>query len=459
MAPSMAETIHLKNGRTIWADRVRDTGTHIEYDVGDDTYAIPKSAVDHIESGGVVPAANSVANHDAADLPAFAPSTEVPAIASAELADKIIQHGAVNPDGLNQLEQSGNAKITAAGYYLAGKREFEEKNFPQSASYFEKAVRFDPENPAILNYYAALLVRTGNAGEAQTYAERAVRLAPNSPDAYAVLGYAQFAGDHNREAIESWKHSISLRPDAQLTALLAKAEREAKTESTYSERDSDHFTLRYEGKQVSDELREQIMSALESDYNDLTGQLSTTPHDRISVILYTDQAFFDVTQAPSWTGAVNDGKLRIPVQGVNAVTPELAHVLKHELTHSFINQLAAGHCPQWLNEGVAQAMEPKSLANGRRLQQLFHAQQEIPYNMLEGSFIRFNGGEAVLAYDESLAAVLYISDTYGMSAVQRLLARIGEGSSTEAALRSTIHTDYAHLDQEVSQYLNHKFGE
>ena len=185
------------------------------------------------------------------------------------------------------MEQSGNAKITAAGYYLAGKREFEEKNFPQSASYFEKAVRFDPENPAILNYYAALLVRTGNAGEAQTYAERAVRLAPNSPDAYAVLGYAQFAGDHNREAIESWKHSISLRPDAQLTALLAKAEREAKTESTYSERDSDHFTLRYEGKQVSDELREQIMSApLETDYNELTGQLryyAARPHLRDSL--------------------------------------------------------------------------------------------------------------------------------------------------------------------------------
>jgi len=458
VAPSVAETIHLKNGRTIWADRVRDTGTHIEYDVGDDTYAIPKSAVDHIESGGVAPV-SAVSNHAASNLPEFAPNVDAPAIVNPEVADKVIQHGTINSDGLNELEQAGNAKLTAAGYYLAGKHEFEAQNYPLSASYFEKAVRFDPENPAILNYYAALLVRTGNAGEAQTYAERAVKLAPNSPDAYAVLGYAQFAGDHNREAIESWKHSVSLRPDAQLTALLAKAEKEAKTESTYSQRDSDHFTLRYEGKQTSDELRQQIMSGLESDYNDLTGQLSTTPHDRISVILYTDQAFFDVTQAPSWTGAVNDGKLRIPVQGVSAVTPELAHVLKHELTHSFINQLAAGRCPQWLNEGVAQAMEPKPLANGHRLEQLFHAQQEIPYNMLEGSFIRFSGGEAVLAYDESLAAVLYISDTYGMGAVQRLLASIGEGTSTEAALRSTIHTDYAHLDQEVSQYLNHKFGD
>ena len=69
-------------------------------------------------------------------------------------------------------------------------------------------------------------------------------------------------------------------------------------------------------------------------------------------MLYTEQAFFDVTQAPSWSGAVNDGKLRIPVQGLDSVTSDLARVLKHELAHSFINQLTGGRCPQWLNEGL-----------------------------------------------------------------------------------------------------------
>ena len=48
-----ADTIHLKNGRTIVADHVRENGTHYEYDIGDDSYAIPKSSVDHVEAGGV----------------------------------------------------------------------------------------------------------------------------------------------------------------------------------------------------------------------------------------------------------------------------------------------------------------------------------------------------------------------------------------------------------------------
>ena len=55
VAGASAEVIHLKNGRAIWADHVRDTGTHIEYDLGDNTYAIPKSLVDRIDAGGAAP--------------------------------------------------------------------------------------------------------------------------------------------------------------------------------------------------------------------------------------------------------------------------------------------------------------------------------------------------------------------------------------------------------------------
>jgi len=36
-----ADTIHLKNGRSILADSVRENGNHYEYDIGDDSYAIP----------------------------------------------------------------------------------------------------------------------------------------------------------------------------------------------------------------------------------------------------------------------------------------------------------------------------------------------------------------------------------------------------------------------------------
>jgi hypothetical protein len=141
------------------------------------------------------------------------------------------------------------------------------------------------------------------------------------------------------------------------------------------------------------------------------------------------------------------------------MTPELARVLRHELAHSFINQISAGRCPIWLHEGIAQLLEPKSLgSDGRQLAQLFKTQRHIPLNVLEGSFMRLSGSEAYLAYAESLAAVSYINDTYGMSDIQRILQRLGEGSSTEAALRATIHSDYGQLESDLAKYLSDKYG-
>lgn len=456
-AASWADTIHLKNGRTILADHVRENGNRYEYDIGDDTYAIPKSSVDRVDAGGA-PVHSGAGAAKVADLPTFTPADSL-ANESTVFA-QIVKDGRVDSDVIASLEAKGNPELSATANFIAGKFEFEHGNVARSREYFENALRFQPNNATILVYYSALLVRTGNAAQALSYAQRAASSAPQSADAYTMLGYAQFASDHTKEAVESWKHSLALRPDPAVEQLLAKAQREQNVESEYSEGESSHFVLHYEGKQTSEEFRAQILAALESDYDDLSRDLGNPPRDNISVTLYTEQAFFDVTHAPSWSGAINDGKLRIPVSGLNSVTPELARVLKHELAHSFINKLSAGRCPIWLHEGIAQMLEPKNLGgDGHQLALLFKAQQEIPLNALEGSFMNFSGVQAYVAYAESLAAVSYINETYGMSDIQRILERLSEGDSTEAALRATIHSDYGQLEPELAKYLADRYGE
>jgi tetratricopeptide (TPR) repeat protein len=458
-ATAWSDTIHLKNGRTILADHVSESGSHYQYDVGDDSYAIPKSVVDHIDAGGM-PAhlTSSGGTAKTVDLPTFTPADSL--AHEGDLPAKIIKDGKVDPDALSSLEGKSNAELSATADFIAGKFEFEHGNIAQARVYFESALRFQPENSTILIYYAALLVRTGNAAQALPFAQRAVRAAPQSPDAYTMLGYAQFASDRTKEAVASWKHSLELRPDATVQQFLAKAQREEHVETDFAQRESSHFVLHYEGKQTSDTLRGQIVAAIESDYDDLARDLGNPPRDSILVTLYTEQAFFDVTHAPSWSGAINDGKLRIPISGLNSMTPELARVLKHELAHSFINYLSGGRCPPWLHEGIAQLLEPKSLgSDGRQLSRLFKLQHNIPLNVLEGSFMRFSGVEAYAAYAESLAAVSYINDSYGMGDIQRLLQLLSQGSSMEAALRATIHSDYGQLETELAKYLADKYGE
>jgi tetratricopeptide (TPR) repeat protein len=450
------DTIHLKNGRTILADRVRENGNRYEYEIGEDAYAIPKSSVDHVEEGGLPTHSSGAAT--VANLPTFMPADSL--ANEGDLVSKIIKEGKIDTDALAKLESKSNAELSATADFIAGKFEFDHGNINQARQYFDNALRYQADNSTILIYYAAVLVRTGNPSQAVVYAQRAVRAAPESPDAHTMLGYAQFASDHTKDAISSWKRSLALRPDSAVQQFLSKAEREQNAETEFTQGESAHFTLHYEGHQTSEALRSKILQALESDYDDLVRDLGNPPRDNILVTLYTEQAFFDVTHAPTWSGAMNDGKLRIPISGLSSLTPELAHVLKHELAHSFITQLSAGRCPPWLHEGIAQLVEPRSLGSeGRQLAKLFKAQHNIPLNVLEGSFLQLSGVQAYLAYAESLAAVSYINDSYGMSDIQRILQRISQGSSTEAALRATIHSDYGQLESDVTRYLTDKYGE
>ncbi len=453
-----ADTIRLKNGRTIWAEHIREGKDRVEYDVGEDTYAIPKSLVEKIDAGGVPPQFGGSGSQGSHDVPDFTPA--VPTFNNeADVTAKVIHDGKVDTDALGALDQ-GKPETAATGYFLAGKHESEHGNLPLAKRYFEAALRFQPDNSTMLIYYSACLMRTGHAPEALPYAERAARTSPDSADAQAMLGFVQFSSDHTPDAVRSWKKALKVRPDATVSQYLARAERESSAESDFSQHESSHFNLHFEGKQTSESFRKDLLAALESEYDDLVRDLGYAPHNTIAVTLYTEQAFFDVTQAPSWTGALNDGKLRIPISGVSSVTPELARILKHELAHSFVSQMSGNRCPTWLHEGIAQIEEGKSSASyGRQLAKVYAADQEIPYNVLEGSFMRFSTQQAVVAYAESLAAVEYIRDNYGMSEIPRILERLAQGSSTEVALRTTIHSDYSQLHDDLAKYLKDKYGE
>ena len=451
---SWADVIRLKNGRTIWADHVRDNGKRLEYDIGDNSYAIPKTLVERVDAGGAPPQFSSTA---ASQVPEFAPTLRLRS--EADVAARVVHDNQVDFDALAAVEREGNAELTATAYFLAGKHQFDHNNLAEARRHFEAALRFQPDNSTSLTYYSALLVRTGNAAQALPLAQRAVQSDPESPDAFTILGYVQFATDHTQEAVQTFKRSLKIRPDAAVERFLAKAQRDAVAESDYSSRESSHFTLRFEGRATQESFRKELLATLEAHYDDLVRELGITPRSSISVVLYTDKAFFNVTQAPAWTGAMNDGKLRIPIEGLSTVTPDLSQVLKHELAHSFINQISGGRCPQWLHEGIAQLVEGRSTqSRGRQLSQLFQASHALPFNTLEGSFMNFSSIEANLAYDQSLAAVEFIQSTYGMGDLQRILERIGQGSSTEAALRATIHSDYGQLQDEVGRYLKVRYG-
>ena len=87
------------------------------------------------------------------------------------------------------------------------------------------------------------------------------------------------------------------------------------------------------------------------------------------------------------------------------------------------------------------------------LSQLFHDRKEVPLPVLEGSFTRFSSLQAEVAYAESLAAVEYLRDRYGLGEISRMVESIGTGESSEQALRNSTGLDYSGLERRLAEYL------
>ncbi len=238
------------------------------------------------------------------------------------------------------------------------------------------------------------------------------------------MGWAYYGANKMDQAIEEWKRAERLHPDPEVEQALQKVERDKAEEESYREGETAHFDLKYYGGAAPD-LARGILRALEDDFRDLESQLDYTPPEQIAVILYTQQAFADITRAPGWVGALNDGRLRIPVQGLTQVTPDLARVLKHELTHSFVGQKSRGRAPTWLQEGIAQWMEGRRSSSVAGALVEAAAQGQVPpLATMEGSWMSLSGNSADLAYAWSLAVVESIIDAGGVSDISRLLDRI-----------------------------------
>lgn len=324
----------------------------------------------------------------------------------------------------------------------------------KASGYFEWALRATPDQVNLLEWHATALAALGRYPDAAYELEHASALRPDSVDLLRLLGLARYDADRTGDAILAWKRAMELSPDPYTERLLHKAERELKVEQESRRKESRHFTLHYAGDKTSQQLRQELLATMENQYQDVGRQLGYDPPENIIVILYTQKEFIDITEAPSWAGALNDGKLRIPIGGVTAMNPELERVLKHELTHSFIASLASGRCPTWLNEGVAQMMEPRSASMyGEQLATLFQQRKAIPLSVLEHSFTRFNDMQAQVAYAESLSATEYLRDRYGMGEIVRMLKSIGSGVGSEEALQHSTGMDYSTLEQRIGQHL------
>jgi len=456
------DTIVLKNGRRIIALSVTQEGEKITYETASGTLSLPRSIVDHIEHGAV-----SLPN--AATSSTFSlkpPETEAAPAAlppsKNEIENRVIQGGEVDRAYVDQLDQEAHSgqglanQNAAMAHHAASQFEMMRGAMDAALEDARSALTYMPEQPVLLMDAAYLYLRRSEYTQSLDYIDRARRLVPEDPEVSKLAGWAYYGLNKMDLAVTEWKHALSLRPDAEVEAALRKAQRDEQEEEQYKENESSHFTLRYSGASEP-ALARNILHTLERHYGAIESELSYSPPDSIGVILYTQQVFADITQVPNWVGALNDGRIRVPVQGLSEVTPELSRVLKHELTHSFVQQKTLGHAPTWIQEGLAQWMEGKrSDLNAAALVAIYQNDPALAMRHYQGDWMKFSNEAVNAAYAWALANVEYIVQSGGMNDVDRILDRLAAGDAPEAALKAILRSDYADLTHDTVQYLRKK---
>ena len=457
-----ADVIYLKNGQKIVAQITKEDEKQVFYEAGGGEFAVPKSMVDHVEKSDpplAAPAQESTRPSRDVPLPITPPVDS-----SVEQGSEVIHDDAVDeayltqltddavnsptPENLHKLKQG----FQAAAVFLTHKGD------PEAAIVkYREALKYLPDDSGLTLALGYLLWKQEHYLEAIDLLSPEADRYPQSPNLRVLLGSAYYGMENLDQAITEWSKALALQDNAQLRDAVAKAQHERDVSGAYSELRSEHFLLRYDGQQ-NEKLSGGILNSLDGSFEDLVLDLDYSPTESIVVILYPNQAFRDITRTPAWVGALNDGKIRIPVSGLTQVTPDLARVLKHELTHSFVRLITLGHCPTWFNEGLAQLEEGSTTAAlGSQLARALAAGKIPDYASLEGSLVSLPPDQAVLVYAKSLAALEYLRDVFGMGEVRRMLRQMNS-SDFSTVLQNEMRMSYPTFEGEVANYVVKKYG-
>ena len=115
---------------------------------------------------------------------------------------------------LASFEQAGNSDPKNVAAFLNQALVCDALNKKKEAlDSYNKVLAIDPDNPLVLNNLAYMTADSGaNLDQALTYAERAKKRAPDSPDVADTLGFVYYKKDLNSEALRIFRQLSTEHP-------------------------------------------------------------------------------------------------------------------------------------------------------------------------------------------------------------------------------------------------------
>ncbi len=350
-------------------------------------------------------------------------------------------------DGYAQAEPPG-AALARAGWdaIRAGKVQ-------DAARAFDEAIAANPQEATFHLGTGLAAHLQGQEAQAREALQRSLRLNPRLTAASLLLGEIAYRAGDLEEAIKTYEEALAVAPgQAQIKSRLEDWRKEAALHGGFRQNLSPHFTVLFEGP-AEQRLAGAALEALEKAYWRIGTTLLAYPSGIITVVLYTDEQFRDITRSPSWAGGVFDGRIRVPMRGALNDPAQLDKVLAHEFTHALVRSLSPRGAPTWLDEGLAVVFELGNLQWAERT--VRQAPSLLPLPQLHHGFLTLPSEQVTLAYAESALAVRMLIERGGALSLAALLQDLAEGREFADAFERRFFLSYvdfqAAWEQKVRQ--------
>jgi len=315
--------------------------------------------------------------------------------------------------------------------------------------HLEEAARLG-ERFEILQALGVVLMRQGNFRDATPLLERALELAPTDQTVLLALADAYLNADRRPDALDLLQRAreAGLR-SPELDRRVQQLSREVDAEWDFVQHQDPHFRVSFADDEETSAV-DPILDALDDAYYAVGQRFGHYPNGRTPVVLYTQQDFHAITRTPDWAGGAFDGRIKIPVRGLDADDPNLARVVRHEYAHSVIAQLAGPRCPVWLNEGLAVWAE--EVDEGERVtwaQERIAGRQLFALDQLNASFVSLPGDRVDVAYAQSYLAIRKLVDDYGAHRVGDLLKALNRYGNLNDAFVDVYRENFSKFQQRL----------
>src|SRR5436190_6335365 len=230
-----------------------------------------------------------------------------------------------------------------------------------------RALEVAPKETATRVQLAIVFRSRGDLERARREIQRALADEPGSSAAHEELGRIAYEDEDLASATEELDKAVKLDPAraAALQSYREKLERESKVEGTCRPVRRGSFVVKYDHQKFKDG-GEVVLGYLDAAEALSRRTLGHVPARDVTVILYSREDFTATTGAHGWAGGLFDGKIRLPVRNFEQTRDSIKKTIAHEYTHLVVRDLCR-KCPVWLNEGLAQLAEEKSLTSAREV--------------------------------------------------------------------------------------------